>query len=272
MEDDDELFEETLLRRDRPCRIGASFLPLYRQLAEKQIRCADPPARSWDNGIASMARHFTGCRFHGSIMEQQPPPLSPQDIAAMQTAQYADLGQPQTVKVFGIMHVIFAGFGLLMSVWAVFVIVVGNPFLNLMPKTPEMAAQAKAQAAMQESMMPMTIISTVLTVLVGAMMLKAGILLLKQRRGGLRWSNRYAWASLASKVANIALAFIYTLPAMKSVTAMPGATSALPPGQMEIIMIGTTLLTIVAMSAYPIIALILLNRPKTKEWFANRPE
>ena len=190
----------------------------------------------------------------------------------MQAAQYADLGQPQTVKVFGIMHVIFAAFGLLSSVWAVFVIVVGNPFLNLMPQTPEMAAQAKAQAAMEQSMMPMTVISTVLTVIVGVIMLRAGILLLKKRRNGLRWSNRYAWSSLASKVVNIALALIYTMPAMKEMTAMPGATSALPPGQMEMIMIVTMLLTIVAMSAYPILTLILLNRPRTKEWFANRPE
>lgn len=40
---------------------------------------------------------------------------------------------------------------------------------------------------------------------------------------------------------------------------------------MEMIMIVTMLLMIVAMSAYPIITLILLNRTKTKEWFANRP-
>lgn len=190
----------------------------------------------------------------------------------MQTAQYAELGQPQTVKVFGIMHVIFAGFGLLMSIWVVFVMVVGNPFLHLMPQTPEMVAQAKAQAAMEESMLPMNIISTALTVLVAAIMLRAGLLLLKKRRSGLQWSNRYAWASLASKVVNIVLALIYTMPAVKEMTSMPGATSALPPGQMEMIMIGSMILTIVAMSAYPIITLILLNRPKTKEWFANRPE
>lgn len=49
------------------------------------------------------------------------PPLTPQDIAVMQVAHYAQLGQPQTVKVFGIMRVIFAGFGLLGAVWSIFV-------------------------------------------------------------------------------------------------------------------------------------------------------
>lgn len=204
-------------------------------------------------------------------MEQQPPPLTPQDIAAMQTAQYADLGQPQTVKVFGIMHVIFAAYGLLMSVWTIFALAVGNPFENMFPKTPQMEAQAKAQAAMQEDMMPMTVISTILTVIVAAIMLKAGILLLKKRRAGLAWSNRYAWSSLASKAVNIVLAFIYTFPAMKKMAAVT-AGGVMPVGQMEIIMIGSTILTLVVMCAYPILTLVLLNRPKTKEWFANRPD
>lgn len=204
-------------------------------------------------------------------MEPQPPSLTPQDIAAMQAAQYADLGQPQTVKVFGIMHVIFAAYGLLMSVWTVFVLVVGNPFEKMFPQTPQMEAQAKAQAAMEEGMMPMTVISTVLTVIVAAIMLKAGILLLKKRGSGLRWSNRYAWFSLASKVVNIVMTFIYTVPAMKQMAAVT-AGGVMPVGQLEMIMIGTMLVTFVVMSAYPVITLVLLNRPKTKEWFANRPD
>jgi len=229
------------------------------------------PKDSGASGIASLARHLPGNGFHGNIMEQQPPPLTPQDIAAMQVAQYAQLGQPQTVKVFGIMHVIFAGFGLLGAVWGIFVIVVGNPFLHFMPQTPEMAVQAKMQEAMEQSMMPMTVISTILTVAVGLLMLRAGVLLLKKRRSGLQWSNRYAWASLASKVVNTVLAFVYTMPAMKEMMASSMPKGASLPGGMEWIVIGSTLLTILAMSAYPVITLVLLNRPKTKEWFAAQP-
>jgi hypothetical protein len=67
-----------------------------------------------------MARHFPGDGFDGRMMEEQPPPLTPQEIAVLQAAQYAGLGQPQTVMVFGIMHVVFAGFGLLGGAWAYF--------------------------------------------------------------------------------------------------------------------------------------------------------
>ena len=181
----------------------------------------------------------------------------------MQTAQYSDLGQPQTVKVFGIMHLILAGFGLLSSLWAVFVTVAGNPFINLMPKT---------QAAMQQDMMPMTIISTIMTVVIGLIMLKAGILLLKKRRSGLLWSNRYAWTSLAGKVVNAALAFVYTVPAMKQMMTTTAGASPPMPGGMEWVVIGSMIFGLVITAAYPIITLILLNRPNTKAWFANRPE
>ncbi len=189
----------------------------------------------------------------------------------MQTAQYSDLAQPQTVKIFGIMHVILASLGLLMTVWTVFVLAVGNPFENMFPQTPQMAAQAKAQAAMQEDIMPITVISTILTVIVAAIMLRAGILLLKKRGSGLLWSNRYAWSSLATKAVNIVLAIIYTVPAIKKM-APTMAGGLIPVGQLEMIMIVTALLSIVVMCAYPILTLILLNRRNTKEWFANRPD
>ena len=134
-----------------------------------------------------------------------------------------------------------------------------------------MEAQAKAQAAMQEDMIPMTVISTILTVIVAAIMLKAGILLLKKRGSGLLWSNRYAWSSLASKVVNIVLTFIYTVPAMKQMASVTAA-GVMPVGQMEMIMIGSMLAVFAVMSSYPILTLILLNRQKTKDWFANRPD
>ncbi len=201
----------------------------------------------------------------------QPPPLTPQEIAAMQVAQHADLGQPQQVKVFGILHVIFAGFGLLSSAWGLLLIAIGNPFMLFLPKTPQMEAQAKVQEAMQAKMMPMTVISTVLTVTVGLIMLRAGILLLKKRRGGLYWSNLYSYVSLAAKAVNLVLAFIYTVPAMKEMTnTMAGGGPTLP--GVEWIMIGSMLLGIVIAAAYPIAALVLLNRPNVKQWFSTRPE
>jgi len=201
---------------------------------------------------------------------EQPPPLTPQEMTARQTAEYANVGQPQTVKIFGIMHVIFAGFGFLSLIWTVILLTAGNPVFLFMPKTPEIAAQIKAQEAMQGQMMSVTVVSGLLTLVIGSIMLVAGIQLLKKRKAGLKWSNRYAWTSLAGKAVNIVLAFAFTMPAMKSSLASGGGS--LPVGAPEAIMIGSIVFGIVITCLYPILALVLLNRPKTKEWFAAQPE
>ena len=186
--------------------------------------------------------------------------------------QQHQLGQPQTVKIFGIFHLILAAYGLVTSAFAIYVVIVGNPFLGLMPKTPEFAAHAQMQADMQAKMMPASVITTVITLIIAILMLIAGIRLLKKRRDGLKWSNRYAWTSLAGKAVNLILAFAFTFPMMKELSVNMGPGSAAMPGMFGGIMVATTILTLLVMCTYPVLSLILLNRPSTKEWFAAQPE
>jgi hypothetical protein len=201
---------------------------------------------------------------------EQPPPLTPQEVANMQQHM---LGQPQQVKILGIFHVILAAYGILGSAFAVVVAVYGNPFLKLFPKTPAMAAQMQMQAEMQQKMMPATILSVVLTLIIATLMLIAGIKLLKKRRDALKWSNRYAWTSLAGKAANLVIAFAITIPVMREVQgSMASSAPGMPPAAMDTIVLVSTLFGVIVMCAYPILSLILLNRPKTKAWFAAQPE
>lgn len=204
---------------------------------------------------------------------EQPPALTPQEVSNMQQHQ---LGQPQTVKIFGIMHLVFAGFGVLGLIWGIATLAFdmpANPFIPA-PRTPQMVQQAQMQAAMQEKLMPMTLITNAISVVVIALMTIAGIQLLKKRRGGLKWSNRYAIASLIAKVIAIVLTFIYMLPAMKEMMEnMPGSSGMGPAADIMVpAMIGGVIIGSLVSCAYPVIVLILLNRPNTKQWFAAQPE
>lgn len=204
-------------------------------------------------------------------MENQPPPLTPQEIAARQAVEYADIGQPQTVKIFGIMHLILGAFGVFTSIAAILVLFGINPFLALLPKSPARTAQIEQQASMQAEMMPMTIITTLLAIATTVFIIIAGILMLKRRRSGLKWSNRYAWTSLLGKLVNAGAAFFYTYPMMKEMTSSPATGPAIP-ASMETVMIGSMVFGIVITCVYPILTLVLLNRPRIKEWFAAQPE
>ncbi len=202
---------------------------------------------------------------------EQPDPLTPQEIAAMQAAQYGETGQPQTVKVFGILHVLLGAYGVFGLVIGIIAMAGMNPFLAFMPKTPEAVAQMEQQAAMQKEMLPATIIGTILSLATTFLIIKAGILLLKRRRSGLKWSNRYAWVSLVGKVFGVVVMILYTYPIMQKTMASTSGSAAMP-AAMESVMIGSLVVGALIPFLYPVLTLVLLNRPATKEWFASRPE
>lgn len=203
---------------------------------------------------------------------EQPPALTPEQLAAAQkeNSQY-DIGEPQTVKIFGILHLVFAGFGAIAIIWALIAAVSGNPFASFGPQTPEMAAQAEMQAQMQAKLMPMTVVSNLIAIVVTILMIIAGIKLLKKKKDALNWSNRYAYASIFAKVVGLVMTFTYMMPAMKEFfdsQKLPGPTANI----MMPAMIGGAVVGVLVGSIYPILSLILLNRSATKDWFAKRPD
>ncbi len=204
-------------------------------------------------------------------MEQQPPPLTPQEMAARQNTEYSHIAQPQTVKIFGIMHVLLGVYGLGATALGILTVWVGNPVYKFMPKTPVLAKQMQMEAQMQDRMMVASVIALGMTVVLAVLILLAGIKLLKKRRGGLVWSNRYAWASLAAKVVTLVLTFLYTIPAMREIAVDPALPAAAQAVMRSTMAIGAVV-GVVVTCIYPILTLILLNRPSTKAWFANQPE
>lgn len=203
-----------------------------------------------------------------SAMEQQPPPLTPEEVARLSASEYVQLGQPQTIKIFGIFHLILGGLGSLMLLWTLVIIFYGNPFMAMVGNTPEMQAQEN----FQNETMGVTIFTTAIHALITVLILMAGVKLIKGRRDALKFSNGYAWLSLASKVINLVVSLVYVLPKTAELMPAPAPGSAvIPSSGMEIFMIGTFAGTFIMGIIYPILSLVLLNRPNVKSWFTNQP-
>jgi hypothetical protein len=180
--------------------------------------------------------------------------------------------EPPVVKIFGVLHLVFAGLGLLGGAWSLLLVVVGNPFLKLFPQTGPMAKSIEAQLAMQDRVMPATLTTGILSLLVAVPMIIAGILLLKRRRNGLKWSNRYACLSLAAKCVSLVLTVVIVVPAMREMmqAAKGGVrTPGLPDDIMSIFMVAGAVIGVIASCVYPLLSLVLLNRPRVKEWAAG---
>lgn len=178
---------------------------------------------------------------------------------------------PVAVNVLGVLNLVFAGLGILTAAWGLFMVVAGNPFLKFTHSSPQMSAQLDAQMAMQAKVHPMTITSSILSILVAIPMIVAGIQLLKKRKNALKWSNTYAWSSIGTKFVNLILTVTIMLPAMREMSEgmmkgahLPGSTSDI----MSTFMAAGAIGGILVACAYPILTLILLNRSETKAWFA----
>ncbi len=200
-------------------------------------------------------------------MEQQPPPLTPEEVAHLSAVEYVNLGQPQTVKVFGILHVIFGVFGVLMVAWSLVVIIFGNPMLKLMGNSPQVQIQTRLEA----EMLPYTLVGLVVMIILTALILIAGFLLLKQRKNALKWSNYYAWSSIATKLINLVISISYIVPlTQKAMSATTPPSSGAIFGAMGPMMILSLVVGFAFSLVYPVLTLILLNRPFVKTWFANQ--
>lgn len=198
---------------------------------------------------------------------QPPLPQGPPLIPRLNVA-------PPAVKVFGILHLVFAGIGGLGALWALFIAVAGNPFLKIAEFSGQVGGEMGPQIAMQAKISPMSITSSVFSLLVAVPMIVAGILLLKERRNALKWSNAYVWSSLGTKLVNLVLTVTILVPAMQEMmsditksTPMPGPASDV----MSLVMAGSAIGGVLISCIYPILTLVILNRPATKEWFAGRP-
>lgn len=180
---------------------------------------------------------------------------------------------PPEVKVFGILHLVFAGIGILGAIWSLFVAITGNPFLKATARGQVVSPEVKAQLAMHARTAPMTVVLAILSLVVAGVMITAGIQLLKRQQDGLTWSNRYAYLSIGVKIVNLVLVIWILIPALQALQHGIGERQNLPEsfsGTVSALMIGGAIGGVVVSFAYPVLTLVLLNRKRTKAWFETR--
>lgn len=176
--------------------------------------------------------------------------------------------EPSAVRVFGILHLILAGIGLLSGIWSLFANQVNGFFMGA--NNPAF----KAQAEYMNEMTWVSIMSGVFMLALAGLLLTSGLMLVRSRPEGVTWSRRYAWTSIATKMISLVVTVAVVLPAMQRM--MDDAmrlTPGMPPGAADTmagIMKSFTAIATVATPIfsclYPALALYFLSRPQVKEW------
>jgi hypothetical protein len=218
------------------------------------------------------------CRFPGStgraaggdmapsVMENPSPYLPP--ASPPPPLPGGSVPEPSAVKVFGILHLILAGLGLLFGIWSLFAKQTNTLFMN--PGTPGYEAQLRYM----DEVLWVSVMTGVFLLVLAGMLLVAGLKLVRSRPDGVAWSHRYAWTSIATKMISLVIAVAVLLPAIQRMTGeMMPPPSNMPPGSAEtmtrmmnvFISVGTTAGPIIS-CLYPALALYFLSRPRVKEW------
>jgi hypothetical protein len=201
-------------------------------------------------------------------MEKSPylPPASPPPPMPS-----GGMPEPSAVKVFGILHLILAGLGLLFGVWSLLAKQANSIFVR--PGTPGYEAQLRYM----DEVHWVSVMTGLFMLLLAGLLLVAGLKLVRSRPDGVAWSHRYAWASIATKAISLVVTVAVLLPAIQRMTGeMMPPPAGMPPGSAEsmenimktVISVSTTAGPIIS-CLYPALALFFLSRPKVKEWVAR---
>lgn len=203
-----------------------------------------------------------------------PSPYQPPSTASVPPPMGPAGPEPGVIKVFAIIHLVFAGLGVLAGIWAMVASFVLKAFFGRMAEqvasdAPEAAESFNRQIAIMDSSNWMNVLGGVFSLVLAAMLFVAGMGLLKRRIEGLTWSNRYAWSSIAFKLVNLVLTVVY-LPRMMA-GMMPGelGSDAEATGMMVGGIVGGVIGGLVSM-AYPILCLVLLNREPVRQFLEAR--
>ncbi|RPF91151.1 MAG: hypothetical protein CBB78_004030 [Roseibacillus sp. TMED18] len=129
------------------------------------------------------------------------------------------------------------------------------------------------QNEMYRDLTAYTWVTIAMSLIVGVLILRAGIALTKRRQSSLRLSNIYVLSSLIAKIVAVVLFLVVAMPVIgEAVTAMLEESSAALPGwvgglQVFIAVIGV--ISFLLSTIYPLCAFLMLNKPQVKAYLAR---
>ena len=212
-------------------------------------------------------------------METPSPYQSPQSHMSPQPpADIPDVmvREPGAIKVFGVFHLVIAGYGIIMGLFSLVSTLFLQEFTQKLtsasrPSGPSAPDQEMAMMSYMNELKPFTYGSIAFSFILATMLIIAGIGLIKGREKGRVMSIRYAWTSLGMKLVTFIFTIAVVIPATKRMTdtlyqGLPGGLG----NTMGSFMQYSQLLTIIMTCAYPIVVLIIMKGQKIKEYLAGR--
>ncbi len=191
---------------------------------------------------------------------EQPLSMSPEDI------------EPGRIKFFGVCHIVFGSLGLMNVAYGIVMQFLREPLFRV-TQTGGPDRIQEIQNVMYRDLAVSNWINIGMSLVVGILILRAGIALTKRRQSSVRLSNAYALSSLIAKAIGILVFLLLTLPVIGgALTAMLAESNgALPewterlPVLIGAIGVGGFLLSTI----YPLCTFVMLNKDNVRQHLAK---
>lgn len=169
---------------------------------------------------------------------------------------------------------IFGGMGILFGIWSIVGVFFSSAMSGVgMPQGPQRDSMIEVQKEYMAEVGWVSVMTGVFMLILAGLLLISGPKLWKKKAAGLRWSNRYAWTSIATKVVSLVVGLLVVMPASHRMTEalvknMPGSSDAMAGIMSVSSSLGVLLGPIIGL-VYPILALVMLNRPSVTRFLQD---
>jgi len=197
--------------------------------------------------------------------------------------------EPKSIKVFGVLNLVFGCLGAFSAAAGLAVLVCLDPLMGWIigmienggtaaaAPGEEAARLFRAMRTMMSEMAPANWINTIGTMLLSVLILVSGAKLLKRRRNAVTASNFYACSSLAFKVLGVVLYFTVVHEALTAYyEATAGLTPAGPAGgaamlqAQKVVGAASSLAGYALAAVYPVLVLVFLNKPGVRHYLSRQ--
>lgn len=193
-------------------------------------------------------------------------PLAPPPPPPMAPPPFLPPRVPGQIQVFAVLHLVFAGIGLLYTAFSAVMEQFSSRMLQATKQSGELGdLQIQLTVEIERATHGLKIFGYATTVILAGLMITAGIHLLKRRATGLKWSNIYSWSSISVKLLSAVMFFSFVLPQLDDflsrASGQGGKVEEFFATTMKFSLFAGSVIGPLVACLYPALALLLLNRP-----------
>ncbi|MDP0491694.1 MAG: hypothetical protein Q7Q71_11645 [Verrucomicrobiota bacterium JB023] len=186
--------------------------------------------------------------------------------------------EPKAIKIFGTLHLIFGSLGVIFALCGLlFTLFIGKILGFLEQSVREESGEEAEEVALllsklgefMEQIRGYSLVSHLVLLVLLFLMLRAGLALIKRKKGADRLSIQWSWLAIGYTILSVVIGFFTMVPLTSELQDLVYEVEGVSPppttaGAERILSIVSALFQCISLLIYPVLALVFLKRPEVR--------